>query len=956
MRENVRFTGCLILAGCLLFSAAGVADFRAAVEEDWQLQWRMRNNGPQQPATVETDAAGGCDGLRDGKWGFHTENEKDPWWRVDLGKRARLDRVVLWNRCDAAPRNDNIMVQISTDGKKWRTVYTHAGPTFFGFTDNKPLVVPMGKQIARHVRVTLEGTHYLHLDEVEVFGAANPGKNLALGAPAKQSSISAWSADHARRVTVSWQERVDAVLKRGNELLALRRSEGLDVSRLEAEFSLWAGKVAGLAESELPRAALQGRWLQRELLLMDPLLDFDAILFASRVPGSFNHMSDQHYGWWSRPGGGLQVLTGYKTDSPELRCISGAFTEPGSFMRPSLSFDGSKVLFAWCKHYPWLADHQDKFNKDNVPEDAFYHVFEMNLDGSGLRQLTRGKYDDFDARYLPDGRIVFLSTRRGQFVQAGMDTAALTLDNDALPDCYVRCGGGPERPVAVYTLHTMNPDGSGMNAISPFEMFEWTPSVAHDGTILYSRWDYIDRDNMPYMSLWSIRPDGTNTRLIYKNYTHVPHCTFEPQCVPNSTKIVFTGSAHHAQTMGSLVLLDTAVGTEGSDPIKRITPEVVFPEIEGWPETFYTSPWPLSERLYLVGWGAVSTPGQGANRPHNDMGIYLYDADSGQLELLHRDPDLACEWPLPVTARTMPPRMPDTVPYDAPKEGRFLVTDVYQGLKDVAPGEVKALRVIAVPAKTHPTMNFPQMGLTNDDPGKCVLGTVPVESDGSAFFRVPSGVTLFFQALDENGAALQTMRGAVHVQPGQTMSCIGCHENRHMAPPSRLALAAGRAPSRMTPGPEGSWPFRFDRLVQPVLDRACVECHNPKAEDKVAAKFDLTPEKAWETLCNYGKPSLADTVRAAYRLGYSVPRTGPAVTSPVLALLDAPEGHYKAVLTGEERERLITWMDAYGQRLGAFSEEQEEMLVRLRAESHELLEERAAALAHAGAPASVPGR
>ncbi len=935
----------LFLLTAWLSWTGAYADFRDEVEADWKVQLLQRETGPKRAPTPETDAAGGCDGVKDGKWGFHTENQEGPWWQVDLGGVKPLDRVVLWNRCDAAARNDNIIVQVSEDGSNWRDAYTHNGPTFYGKTDGRPLSVPLAGCSARYVRLTLRAQSWLHLDEVEVFGAADPVRNIALRRPAVQSSISQWSADHRPRGKrdMAWPERIAAVVKRSRELVEIRRGEGVDVSRHAAALARLERELAELPARRLDRGEYErARWLQRRLLLADPLLDFGEILFATRVPGSFNHMSDQYYGWFSRPGGDLCLLGDYTTDRPKLsRITEGLFDPAGSFLRPSLSYDGKKVLFAWCRFHPGLAEHPDKFNKDNVPEDAFYHVFEMNLDGTGLRQITRGKYDDFDARYLPDGRIVFLSTRRGQFVQTGAESAALTMENPALPDCYVRCGGGPERPVAVYTLHTMNADGTAMNAISPFEMFEWTPSISRDGTILYSRWDYIDRWNMPYMSLWSIHPDGTHSRIVYKNYTLAPHCTFEPQCVPNSDKIVFTGSAHHAQTMGSLVLLDTAAGTEGGAPVRRLTPEVVFPEIEGWPATYYASPWPLSERLYLVSWGVVPNPTYPQVREKNDMGLYLYDADSGQLELLYRSAEFASEWPLPVAARPAPPPLVDTVPPDAPREGRYLVADVYKGLPGVERGSVKALRLVAVPAKTHPTMNYPVMGLTADDPGKCVLGTVPVEPDGSAYFRAPSGVTMFFQALDGRGMAVQTMRGAVHVQPGQTMGCVGCHEHRLSAPVSNMTEAARRDPSRVTPGPEGSWPYRFDRMVQPVLDRNCVECHRPGAEDRRGAEFDLTPGRAWENLCNYGGgASLAKNVRDSYARGHSIAGQGPSHTSPLLALLDSPGGHYGVSLAPEDFERLITWMDTYGQRLGSYSEEQEMRLEELRESSRDLLAER----------------
>jgi mono/diheme cytochrome c family protein len=322
------------------------------------------------------------------------------------------------------------------------------------------------------------------------------------------------------------------------------------------------------------------------------------------------------------------------------------------------------------------------------------------------------------------------------------------------------------------------------------------------------------------------------------------------------------------------------------------------------------------------------------------MALYLYDAATRRRELLWADAQIACGDPIPVRPRERPPVIASQLVAGAGKEGRFLVADVYRGLTGVQRGEIKSLRIVAVPAKTHPTMNSPNIGITRDDPGKCVLGTVPVEIDGSAYFRVPAGVIMFFQALDERGVALQTMRSATHVQPGQTLSCIGCHEPRQQAPPAKLALASLRAPSRLTAGPEGSWPLRFDHLVQPALDRQCVSCHNPTATNAVAAKLDLTAAKAYETLVAFGQPSLQDQVWAAYRRGFSVPGDGIAERSALWALLDAPEGHYGAHLDADARERLLTWLDTYAQRLGHFSEAQERELIELRRACGGLLIER----------------
>ncbi len=981
----------------------------ATTRESWQQRieadWLLAEEVAAQDqlgglVTTKADAAGGCDGIKNGEWGFHTDNSKNPWWQVDLGQVQGIARVVVWNRTATAERAARIKVLLSDDGKEFRQVYQHDGTVFLGFKDNQPLVVALQNESARFVRLALPGTSYFDLDEVEVFGVADPLKNLALHQPADQCSVSQWSVSHEQRKAVDWA----ACAKRSLEVCERLADEDRGTLSLTPALSRWErenrspvleksgvgdstkdsrANRSGRKLSPLPQGEGQGegernalttitsltktlanlpagqsaqplfleaRRLQRQLALRNPLLrDFDTLLFTKRVPGSFNHMSDQYYGWWSKPGGGIYLLRGFTTDSPTEQCLTTSFKEPGSFLRPTLSYDGKKVLFAWCRYYAHLAAEANKLDKSNVPENAFYHLFEMNLDGSGLRQITRGKYDDFDGRYLPDDRIVFLSTRRGQSLQVGRDSAARTVARPDMPDSYVRCGGGPERPVAVYTLHTMNADGSDLVAISLFEMFEWTPEIAHDGSIIYSRWDYIDRDNMPYMGLWAMNPDGTDARMVFKNYTKVPYCTFEAKPIPDSHKLVFTGSAHHAQTMGSLALLDPSAGLEGGEPITRLTPEVTFPEIEGWPQTSYANPWPLNERCYLVAWGAEGFLVQGRDgwsrwhdvqRPRNGMALYLYDAATRTRELLWIDDNISCSDPIPARPRERPPIIASQLAGSAAKEGNFLVTDVYRGLKDVQRGEIKTLRIVAVPAKTHPTMNFPNMGITRDDPGKCVFGTVPVEEDGSAYFRVPAGVIVFFQALDERGVAVQTMRGATHVQPGQTLSCIGCHEPRQQAPPVKAALASSREPSRLTAGPEGSWPLRFDHLVQPVLDRQCVSCHHAQATNAVAAKFDLTPAKAYDTLVSFGKPSVHDQVWAAYRRGFSVPGDGIAQRSALLALLDSPQGHHEVHFDADARERLLTWLDTYAQRLGHFSDEQERELIELRRGSAGLLIER----------------
>jgi len=947
---------CCALAFLPVAALAGTADkldpaaYRAAVEADWLTQDKVRTAARVQPrasnpnVSTKQDAAGGVDGVIDGKWGFHTENEPNPWWHVDLGQKTPLDRVALYNRCDnCGDRNNHILLLLSDDGKTWAQAYQHNGTPFRGYPDKKPLEIKLDGRPARFVRLALKGTSYFHLDEVQVYPAADPKTDIALGKPADQSSTSEWSATHDKVVKPTLPEDLPKsypfaiILERGRKLAADLLAAGAPIQEQGAKLDALAARIEALPKTtppeELQKLYFDLRWAVRGIALANPLLDFDRLLFVKRAPGSYSHMSDQNYGHWSRPGGGLFILSGLKSGQPLLACLTAGLPE-GTCMRPDLSYDATRLVFAHCRFYPQMRGMGDKTDKKNIPDDAKFHVFEMNIDGTGLRQLTRGRYDDFDPRYLPDGRIVFLSTRRGQALQCGKASAEATLKDPYLPDSYVRCGGGRSRPVAVYTLHAMDPDGANVRAISAFENFEWTPSVAADGRILYARWDYVDRHNNAFMSLWATHPDGTMPNLVYGNFTRSPHCVFEARAIPGSDKLLFTASAHHAITAGSICLLDVARATEGQDPLTRYTPEVCFPETEGWPTTYYNNPYPLSERHYLVAWSPYPIHSEGRNNDTNCMGIYLADA-FGNLELLYRDPAISAKWPLPLRPRPRPHVLPEMTADGQTDEGRMVVLDVYRGLPGVERGSVKSIRIVAVPAKTQPEMNSPHLGVTSEDPGKLVLGTAPVEADGSACFRMPAGVNVFFQALDAGGMAVQTMRTVTYVQPGQTLSCIGCHEHRGEAPANALAAAMAREPSRLTPGPEGSWPLRYDRLVQPVLDTHCVKCHNPQGKAEAVKKLDLTPAQSYAALIKACSPNLADLARRDYGGGYSRVAAGIAASSPILAMLR--KGHNDLKLAPDDFARLITWMDTYAQTQGFFSPEQERDLERFRERAKALL-------------------
>jgi hypothetical protein len=839
-----------------------------------------------------------------------------------------------------AARNSRIQVLASADGQNFQPLYQHHGTVFFGFSDKQPLAVALHGAKARFLRLALAGTSYFHLDEVEVF-ATGSTNNLALGKPATQSSVSPWSVAHVapgHEPAASYP--IALTVERGLKLAASQRRLGANVDPAEGVLREVArcAAVADLDASARRALYFRARWAVRELALANPLLNFDALLFVKRAPGMFPHMSDQHYGWWSRPGGGVCVLEDFKSGAPRVRGLT-ADLPPGSFVGPDLSFDGKKLLFAYCTFHPGLADEPNKADKARVPEDAFYHVFEMNVDGSGRRQLTHGKYDDFDARHLPSGDLVFVSTRKGTAIQCSQWFSDSTRDAD-LPDSYVRCGGDNSRPVPVFTLHGMDPNGRNIRPLSAFENFEWTPSVANDGRLLYTRWDYIDRFNGHFFSLWSANPDGANPQLLYGNYTTKPQVKIEPRAIPGSAKILFTAAAHHSIYGGTLCLLDRSAGTEGDAPLTRLTPEVPFPETEANVDHYYAHPWPLSEEYYLVSWSDQKLPphcrATEEQNPRNATGLYLLDV-FGNLELLYRDPAIACVSPMPLAPRARPPVLAEVAAVGAAQEGRVLLQDVYGGLDGIARGSVKQLRIVAVPPKLQPQMNQPRLGVSAEDPGKFVLGTVPVEADGSAHFRVPSGLPVFFQALDARGVAVQTMRTLTYALPGQTLACVGCHEHRETAPAvGTPALAAGRAPSRIAPGPVGSWPLRFDQLVQPVLDRQCVECHRADSQDVAAAKLELTPARAYATLLEFAG---GDLKKQAFERDRSVPGQGTAANSKLWQLLTQTGGHGGAKLAANDLDRLVTWMDTYAQRVGHYNPEQEAKLAAFRRECAPLLTE-----------------
>ena len=751
------------------------------------------------------------------------------------------------------------------------------------------------------------------------------------------------------------RDPADIVLRRTAALLHdLKQFAGLELATFDAPLTKLQQAVAATPVTDAAaRRALHHELcrLRRQIAFANPLLDFQDVVFIKRHRAFYQHMCDQFYGLVQNPGGGLYVLRDAFGPQPQVRdvladsvcetgrlqgqklsggsgrranlqydgqqAISGEDVEGGSFLSPALSPDGGKIAFAYVERQGGTEQifHEDP-TRGHWDTQRCYHLFSVNLDGSELQQLTDGTWNDFDPCWLPTGRLAFISERRGG---------------------YLRCG----RACPLYNLYDMNPDGSGINCLSFHDSNEWHPSVSHDGRIVWTRWDYVDRHGCIAHMPWITTLDGRDPRPLHGNYAPRqarPDMELYVRPIPGSAKYVGLAAPHHGQAYGSLIIINPQVADDdGMGPVRRLTPEVGFPESQGGRQA-YSTPWPLGENYHLCVYDAAMS-GAPLRRPGENYGLYLVDA-FGNKELLYRDPDISCMNPIPLRSQPLP-AVPATTLAEAQRrqpvtigdEGAatMAVVNVYDHQKGWPEGtKIHALRIMqllpcAVPSgglRPHETGKRIAEAGDSIVPARWVLGTVPVEADGSAHFKVPAYRELFFQALDERGMAITSMRSGTHARHGEQLVCQGCHESKAQAVkmPAGLPLAMRRPPSEPLPDVDGSNPFSYPRLVQPVLDRNCVQCHVEKkacnlAAEPIANKFYAS----YNTLVNYGFTSYGDSYRT---------RSGQfgARASKLVELLD--KGHYDVKLSAEDFHRLTLWIDCCSMFYGVFEKEPGEAQLR----------------------------
>jgi hypothetical protein len=654
-----------------------------------------------------------------------------------------------------------------------------------------------------------------------------------------------------------------------------------------------------------------------QLSFSNPLLDFDSILCVARdCRTTEEHICDQYFGCFGIPGGGIYIISGYKGNQRNITNLvenstvkngryAGKKLTGGSYISPELSYDGKTVVFGW-KSGPLMSTHT--WNQEQC-----YHLFKVGIDGSNLTQLTDGIWNDFDPCWLPNGRIVFISERRGG---------------------YGRCHG---RPVPTYTLHSMKDDGSDITTLSYHETNEWQPSVDNNGMIVYSRWDYIDRDDCIAHHPWLCYPDGRDPRSWHGNYPVSlttmddapaafitktadgrwpdgrflrPEAEVNIRAIPKSNKYVATATGHHTQSFGELIIVDQSIRDDGKmSQVKGITTSRTTWEDKTGP---WATAWPLSEEYFLAS--------------HNGD-IVMIDKSANLLMICPKSATPAANLngfklidPIPVKAREKPPAIA-TQTYEGEREklehepARLSVMNVNESDLPFPTGtKIKWLRVIQLIPKATIKINEPRVSAASESVCRMALGVVPVESDGSAHFEAPVDRCLMFQVLDSNFMAVQSMRTLTYVHKGEHLSCVGCHEDKWKATPSVNPIAMSRAPSKLVPEFKEALPVSYYRTAKPIFDAKCVSCHRQQGKGPDMSYISLKPYIFH--FCDEGWPYTNGNISVGEFGGSrTIPGKFGARRSQLYSHL--LPSHHNVDLTKDEIHRVVIWLDMNSNELGS---------------------------------------
>jgi hypothetical protein len=696
-------------------------------------------------------------------------------------------------------------------------------------------------------------------------------------------------------------------------------------------------------------------------------MGFEELLFVKRKPYSSDHYyTDINNGTSPDrflPENGIYI---YNLRTRAERPVVTAATLPGGkgfIGKISLSFDARKVLF--------------DFRQD--PGSGF-RIWEVNTDGTGLRQVSFPPVDeaekvarwrpgwhtdDIHPCYLPDGKIIFSSTRC---------------------EHTVLCGGSSH--LVAPCLHRMEADGSHVEQLTQSLVSEFCPLVLDDGRVMYHRWEYVDKGARVAKTLWSMNPDGTRPQELFGLADDATPVYMYPQPIPGSDhRLVCVGTCHFPQggCLGSILLVDFGKGVRvpGPDPneagyvqgderhpVVNVTPEVFVQRRTepGWhfltdkggyvhdrvgrSGHLFTHPYPVNDHEFLVSY-KVNTADH-YKEVANAYALYLIDTE-GHRRPVHADARLSCWHPLPLVARRVPPQVQSTrePKYAASHQAVCILTNVYQGMEGVEPGKVKWLRINEALPRYWSTGRRWDPSLSSSS-WKAALwprvqwGVVPVEKDGSAHFLVPANRNIFYQALDENFRELQRERTYVNYAPGEVRSCTGCHGQANRTASlgsSTTPLALARAPSILQPQPcdlvenggdgRAGQVIHYPTDIQPIFDRKCVKCHGAKEPAgglRLTGEITLFYNTSYEELA---RKELAGPIipeftsflqgdRGNYNGAYLPPRHLGCPTSRLIDVLtnsahpkNANDDHSK-MLTDMELMILSRWVDTNYQFYGSY--------------------------------------
>ena len=640
--------------------------------------------------------------------------------------------------------------------------------------------------------------------------------------------------------------------------------------------------------------------LRKEALLANPLMNFDRLLLVTR--GNKSPSLGLPRNWQSNcslPKSGfddrIAVLSPVR---PEGEITTLHKPEKDVFVGDvDLNFDAGRMLFS------------------TVGSNGRWQICEILSDGSGFRELTgeQPDVDSYDACYLPDGKIAFTSTA-----------------------CFVGvpCVFGSAH---VATLYLMDADGRNIRQLCFDQEHDWCPAVMNNGRLLYSRWEYTDTPHANTRLLFHMNPDGTEQFEYYGSNSYWPNSIFYARPIPNHpTKVVAVIGGHHDNPrMGEMLIFDPAVGRrEATGAVQRIPGhgkkvEMIIKDgltISSWPK--FLHPYPLSDKHFLV----ASKP-----TPQSEWGIYLVDTFDNML-LIKEQPGHAMLEPIPFGKIPVPPIIPNKINL-ARKDAVVYLPDIYtgNGLKGIPRGTVKNLRIFTY----H--YAYQEMGgllgvVGMDGPWdiKRVVGTVPVNEDGSAKFRIPANLPISLQPLDEDGRALQLMRSWMTAMPGEVVQCAGCHEPQNTAPAARQTIALNADPHEIEPWHGPMRGFSYPREVQPVVTKHCVGCHdggrrddgltipNLRGDVKITDWAQITPGTGGNLGGKFsvGYYELSRYVRRpGIESDYHLlePMEFHAGTTQLVQMLE--KGHHGVELDAEAWDRLVTWIDLNCPYHGTWGEE-----------------------------------